>query len=91
MTEPMVVDLNTTVTQSSGEELRTDPGSHSWTFVSERTPRYVPLFIPRGQGYYWTREWQDGEEEADEELRRGEAQSFDSTEDALRWLDEPED
>ncbi len=91
MSEPLVVNLNTTLTRSSGEELRTNLNSHSWTFASERAPRYVPLFVPREQGYYWTREWQDGEEEADEELRRGEARSFDSVENALRWLDELED
>lgn len=91
MTEPLLVDLNTTLTQSSGEELRADPASHSWSFVSRPAPRRAPLFVPRGQGYYWTHEWQDGEGEADEELRRGEARSFHSVEDALRWLDEPED
>jgi hypothetical protein len=42
-------------------------------------------------GFALRREWQEGEAEADEELRRGEARSFDSPEDALRWLDEPED
>ncbi len=54
-------------------------------------PRRIPLSVPREQLYYWSREWQGGESEADEELRRGEARSFDNAEDALRWLDEPED
>jgi hypothetical protein len=91
VTEPLVVDLNTTVTRSSEEELRTDPDSHSWRFVTERVPRRVPLFMPRDQRHYWTREWQQGEDEADAELRRGEGVTFDNTEDAFRWLESPED
>lgn len=76
---------------SRQDEVRLTPDSDAWSFVSERVPRYVPLFVPRGQTYYWTREWQNGEEEADEELRRGEARVFDGVTDALRWLDGPED
>jgi hypothetical protein len=91
MTEPLVIDLNTTITRSSEEELRTDPRSQSWSFVSEHMPRRVPLFIPRGQRYYWSREWQQGEAQADAELRRGEGVTFDSSQDAFRWLDSPED
>ena len=91
MTEPLVVNLNTTRTWSSEEELRADPSSRSWSFVSERLPRRVPLFMPRGQRYYWTQEWQQGEAEADAELRRGEGVTFDNPQDAFRWLDSPED
>lgn len=38
------------------------------------------------QSYYWTREWQEAEHEAMEELRRGEYVSFSSGADAARWL-----
>ena len=51
----------------------------------------VPFFIPRDQAYYWSHEWQQGETEADEELRGGQARAFDDPNDALRWLDAPED
>lgn len=91
MTEPFVVNLNTTTTWSSEEELRADPSSHSWSFVSERLPRRVPLFIPRAQVYYWSREWQQGEAEANDELRRGEGRRFGDIREAFRWLDSPED
>jgi len=47
--------------------------------------------MPRDQRYYWTPEWQQGEDEADAELRRGEGVTFDNPEDAFRWLDSPED
>jgi len=60
--------------------------------ASRERPRWgLPLFIRSDQVYYWTREWQQGEVEADEELQRGEARTFDSVENALRWLDAPED
>ncbi len=50
----------------------------------------VPFFMPRSQVYYWSSAWQEGERASSAELRRGEAPTFDSPEDALRWLDEPE-
>lgn len=55
-----------------------------------RLPRGIPFSVPRDQLYYWSREWQEGEAEADEELRRGEVRTFDDPREALRWLDEPE-
>lgn len=70
-------------------EVAVNPESTS--FPTPRSPYRVPFFIPRDQAYYWTREWQEGEAEADEELRRGEAWIFDNPEDALRWLNSPED
>lgn len=87
----MIVDPSAARTDSRQDEVRVTPGSDAWYFVSRPAPRYVPLFAPRGQMYYWTRDWQNGEDEADEELRRGEARVFDNAEDALRWLDDPED
>jgi hypothetical protein len=92
MTERLLtIDPNTTRAEGGNEELRADPGSRSWSFVPKRVPRRTPLFIPRGQTYYWTHEWRNGEAEADDELRRGEAQIFDDPADALRWLDSPEE
>lgn len=70
--------------------LELDTSSDSASVPEEARDRRVPLFIPREQVYFWTAEWQKGEAEADAELRRGEARSFDDPEEALRWLDEPE-
>jgi hypothetical protein len=61
------------------------------TVSANRLPRRMPLFVPRDQAYYWTREWQEGEAEADEEIRRGKLQRFKDVDDAMRWLDSPED
>ena len=36
---------------------------------------YVTLRIPE-QAYFWTKEWQDGEKEADEDIKRGRIERF---------------
>ena len=42
--------------------------------------------LPASQDYYWSEAWQEGEREAMEEYRRGEAVGFNCAEDAIRWL-----
>jgi hypothetical protein len=51
----------------------------------ERAAR-APLFIPHGQDYFWTAEWQRGEAEALEEIANGDIRRFTSGTDAVRWL-----
>jgi len=70
-------------------DVRADPLSQSST--PEPRPRLVPLFIPRDEAYYWTREWQHDEAEALRELERGEGRVFRDPKDAVRWLRSPED
>lgn len=48
--------------------------------------RDVPLFVPRDQAYYWTRQWQAGESEALRELAEGKARRFGSGAEAAQWL-----
>ena len=43
------------------------------------------------QAYYWTREWQQGELEADEDIRLGNTVTFSDIDDAIAWLDTEED
>jgi hypothetical protein len=69
--------------------VRADSPSHS--SAPEPMPRRVPLFVPRSEAHYWRRDWQQGEAEADAELRRGEGKTFNNLQDAFRWLDSPED
>ncbi len=90
MTE-LMVNPNVESAKGGEEEVKVTPSSESWSFVPKHLPRRVPLFISRDQTYYWSREWQEGEAEADEELRRGEARVFDDPKEALRWLDDPDD
>jgi hypothetical protein len=59
MTENLIVNPSEVGAHGSADEVRVTPsGASSSAF--ERIPRRVPLFIPREQAYYWTREWQEG-------------------------------
>ena len=51
-----------------------------------RSPGTPPPVIPAGQEYYWTPEWQAGEREALAELAAGQGRTFDTVDDALRYL-----
>jgi AbrB family looped-hinge helix DNA binding protein len=42
--------------------------------------------IDADQSWFWTREWQEKEREADEALRKGEFKEFDSVDDLLNDL-----
>jgi hypothetical protein len=46
------------------------------TFASTGKHDRPPLFVPRSQLYYWTKEWQAGEAEALEDLREGRSRTF---------------
>lgn len=51
----------------------------------------VPMLqVPANQKWFWTEEWQEGEREADENIKSGNVKSFDNIEDALHWLDDDE-
>lgn len=42
--------------------------------------------MPKNQEWFWTKEWQRGEREANDALRRGDYVEFDNVEDALAEL-----
>jgi len=44
------------------------------------------LTVPRSQAYYWTLPWQIGEAEADEDIRLGRIECFDSMAEAIEAL-----
>ena len=50
-----------------------------------------PLFVPRDEVLYWTREWQAGEAESAAEREAGNLRVFESGTDVLDWLRQPED
>jgi hypothetical protein len=94
MTERLRVNPSVESSRSSEDEIRVDPNSEAWSFVSENLPRRVPLFIPRDQAYYWTREWQDSIRESMTEIKAGEYVIFDDPddpEDVVRWFLSDED
>ncbi|MEW5828833.1 MAG: AbrB/MazE/SpoVT family DNA-binding domain-containing protein [Chloroflexota bacterium] len=56
---------------------------------ADGTLRLVPQFaIDRSQAYFWTRRWQEGEREADEDLLNGRFREFGTMEEAIQFLDE---
>lgn len=50
------------------------------------TDRLRPIRVPKAQAWFWTDEWQQGEREVDEAVRRGAYQQFDSIEKLLADL-----
>lgn len=69
-------------------EARTDvrADAPSQTSAPDRVSRRVPMFIPRAEAYYWSREWQHDEAESLKELDRGEGKIFHDPKEAARWL-----
>ncbi len=44
--------------------------------------------VNKSQAYFWTKEWQEAEKEASEDIRAGRVKTFDSVEDLIKDLDE---
>jgi len=42
--------------------------------------------VDKSQAYFWTREWQEAEKEADRDIREGRVKAFDSTEELIKEL-----
>ncbi|TEB08330.1 hypothetical protein Psch_01891 [Pelotomaculum schinkii] len=43
--------------------------------------------VPAEQAWFWTKEWQEGEKEADEDIAAGRVKSFENMDDLLEDLD----
>ena len=43
--------------------------------------------IDRSQAYFWTKRWQDGENQAEEDIRSGRVQKFDNVDDLVADLE----
>lgn len=46
----------------------------------------VKKLIDKSQTYFWTREWQESEREADEDIRAGRLKTFDSVDELIAEL-----
>ena len=46
----------------------------------------VKKLVDKDQSWFWTRRWQEGERQADEDIAAGRVQSFDTAEDATAFL-----
>lgn len=43
--------------------------------------------VDKSQAYFWTRKWQEGERESDEDIKAGRTKTFNSVEELLEDLD----
>jgi AbrB family looped-hinge helix DNA binding protein len=59
------------------------------TIEQDGSLRLLPkIAIDRDQAYFWTERWQQGEREAEEDIRAGRVQDFQTIEDLLADLDD---
>jgi AbrB family looped-hinge helix DNA binding protein len=42
--------------------------------------------VDSSQAYFWTEEWQQGEREADEDIKAGRVKTFDTADEAIKYL-----
>jgi hypothetical protein len=61
-------------------------------YLTARNVRYYVLVERQrpAQAYFWAPEWQEGEREADEDIRLGRTRRFSTFEDAQAWLETQE-
>jgi AbrB family looped-hinge helix DNA binding protein len=43
--------------------------------------------VDKNQAYFWTKRWQEGEREADEDIKVGRVKTFDSVDELIKDLD----
>jgi AbrB family looped-hinge helix DNA binding protein len=43
--------------------------------------------VDKNQAYFWTKRWQEGEKEADEDIKAGRVKAFDSVDELIKDLD----
>ena len=44
--------------------------------------------VDKSQAYFWTRWWQEGEREADEDIKAGRVKTFDSIDELIKDLEQ---
>jgi len=44
--------------------------------------------VDKSQAYFWTKRWQEGEREADEDIKAGRVKTFDSVDELIKDLDQ---
>jgi antitoxin MazE len=71
------------------EVLDLKPGDEVEFEVKNRKAHLVPVKtvkIPRDQAWFWAKEWQEKEKEADEDFKKGRFKEFDGLDDLLKDL-----
>ena len=55
--------------------------------VGERAVLVPKKLVDKSQAYFWTRKWQEGEREADKDIKAGRVKTFDSVEELISDLE----
>ena len=53
----------------------------------ERAVLMPKKLVDKNQAYFWTKRWQEGEREADEDIKAGQVKTFDSVDELIKDLD----
>jgi AbrB family looped-hinge helix DNA binding protein len=56
--------------------------------VDEKAVLIPKKLVDKSQAYFWTKRWQDGEKEADEDIKAGRVRTFDSVEELIKDLEQ---
>ena len=55
--------------------------------VDEKAVLIPKKLVDKNQAYFWTKEWQDAEKKADEDIKAGRVKGFGSVEELIKDLD----
>ena len=55
--------------------------------VDEKAVLIPKRLVDKSQAYFWTKKWQEGEREADEDIKAGRVKVFDSVEQLVKDLE----
>jgi AbrB family looped-hinge helix DNA binding protein len=57
--------------------------------IKDDTAVLVPKkLVDKSQAYFWTQKWQEGEQEADADIKAGRVKTFDTADELIQDLDE---
>lgn len=71
------------------EALNLNPGDEIDIRIEDGTARLLPittLKVPRDQAWFWTKEWQEKERQADEDIAAGKFRDFESLDALMKEL-----
>jgi AbrB family looped-hinge helix DNA binding protein len=78
-----------TLPSSVREQLGIEEGDLVEIEVEDERAVLVPMkLVDKSQDYFWTRKWQEGEREADEDIKAGRVKTFDSVEELISDLEQ---
>jgi len=76
-----------TLPASVRKKLRIEEGDLVEIEVMDETAVLIPKkLVDKNQAYFWTKEWQEAEREASEDIKAGRVKTFDSAEELTKEL-----